>query len=433
MRTYIKDLDKKIGEKVTVYGFLRRIRDMKDFMFLSVVDVTGEVQVFIDKNKTDIQKIKEISLESAVRVSGELKKQERAKSGVEIIYEDIILDSLADKILPIDFSGKTETALETRLDYRFLDLRSDKMKLFFKLRTAYEQYIREYLIDKSFIEMHSPKIIGVPSEGGAEVFELDYFGDKAYLTQSPQFYKQMAMSSGFDKVFEIGDCFRADRSKTPFHATEFTALDIEISWLKNLSELLDFEENLLRTTIAKLAKNFDGEIKETFKVSFEGIEAKFPRMTLKEALEIANKAGYSKAHIEHSDMDAESQRLVAEYVKEKYKSDFYFITKWPASSRSFYHMRDEEDFSDSFDLIYKGVEITTGSLREHRLDVLKKQLLDKKIDEKGLEFYLEFFKFGCPPHGGFAIGLDRLMALILELDNIRESMFIYRGQHRAKP
>ncbi len=433
MRTYIKDLKSKIDEEVTIYGFLKRVRDMKDIIFLTVSDISGEVQIIVDKKEVDITKIKDISLESAIRLKGLVKAQERSKSGVEIIYQDIVLESLAEKILPIDFSGKSETSLETRLDSRFLDLRTKKMTMVFKVRTAFEQYIRDYLLAHSFIEIHSPKIIGVPSEGGAEVFEVNYFDDKAYLTQSPQFYKQMAMSSGFDKVFEIGDCFRADRSKTTYHATEFTALDVEISWLKDLDELLDFEEDMLKTTFKRLALSHAVEIEEIFGVKFEGLDLSFPRITLAEAIEIAKAEGYSKPEALHSDLDAESQHLIWQYLKKKSGSDFFFVTKWPAASRSFYHMRDSEGFSDSFDLIYKGVEITTGSLREHRLDILKSQLADKKIPEKGLEFYLDFFKYGCPPHGGFAIGLDRLAALILELSSIREAMYLYRGPNRIVP
>jgi aspartyl-tRNA synthetase len=282
------------------------------------------------------------------------------------------------------------------------------------------------------MEIHSPKISAKAAESGAEVFKIDYFGEEATLSQSPQFYKQMAMASGFDKVFEIGPAFRAENSHTSYHATEINMGDIEISWIKSYEDIMDFEENWLKYAIKKVNEKYGDRIKEVFKTELTNVDVKIPRITFKEAKEIL-KDKYHYIGEKEEDFERKEEKLLCMYAKEKYDSDFIFVTKFPFSARPFYHMLDEDGLTCSYDLLYRGVEITTGAQREHRIDILTKQIIEKGIDPKDLEFYIEFFKYGCPPHGGFAIGIARIMMQMLKIDNIREATFIYRGPTRLKP
>ena len=399
-------------------------------------DGTGEVQVTIEKNddnKNLNEIVSNLTLESTVFVTGTLMDSPNVKlNGMEMIPSTIEATSRSEAELPIDIKDKGKTLRETRLDYRFLDLRRKDNRLFFECETTLEHALREYFIKNDFIEIHSPKIAKGAAESGAEVFKIDYFGQEACLSQSPQFYKQMAIASGFNNVFEIGPVFRAENSHTSYHATEINMADAEISYIKSVDDVMDLEEAWLKYGIDALWEKHGEKIEDTFKVEKPNTEVSFPRITFREAKEILKEKYHFEGERE-DDLERHEEKLLCQYAKEKYKSDFIFVTKFPFAARPFYHMLDEEGLTESYDLLFRGVEITTGAQREHRHDILKQQMIEKEINPETLDFYLEFFQYGCPPHGGFGVGIARIMMQLFHLDNIREATFIYRGPTRLNP
>ncbi len=429
----LKDYENK---EITIQGFVDKIRNLQYVQFVILRDSTGKVQITIEKNdenKELVEIIDNLTLESTLKINGKVSINEKVKlGGLEVIPSNILVTSKSLPELPLDITSKDNALRETRLDYRFLDLRREENNLFFRCETLLEQAFREYCVNNGFIEIHTPKIAAGAAESGAEVFKIDYFGQTACLSQSPQFYKQMAMSAGFDKVFEIGPAFRAENSHTSYHATEINMADIEISWINSFSDIMDMEEVWIKYALDKLKNVYGEEIKRLFNVEISDTSIKFPRITFKEAKEIL-KEEYHFIGEKEDDFERKEENLLCEYAKKKYNCDFIFITKFPFAARPFYHMLDDDGLTNSYDLLFKGVEITTGAQREHRVDILTNQMLEKGIKPESLNFYLDFFKYGCPPHGGFAIGIARIMMQIFEIDNIREATFIYRGPTRLNP
>ncbi|MEN6572690.1 MAG: aspartate--tRNA(Asn) ligase [Anaerolineaceae bacterium] len=437
-RTLISDLRENIGKTVKIEGFLQTLRDQKKMQFLILRDPTGLAQVahFKASNEDLAARISQINVESSLVVTGMVVDNPVVKlGGLELQLETLELNNLAESPLPFDPFGETLPMLDYRLDWRYLDLRRPINQLLFKVETLVEQAMREYWTKNDFIEIHSPKLVGAPSESGAELFTLPYFERTAYLAQSPQFYKQMAMAAGFERIFEIGPVFRADPSFTARHMTEFTGVDVEISWIKSHEEVMEFEERWLQYVYQRVKDTFGEEIKEYFGVDLVVPEVPFPRIPMAEVIRILKERGYSIPADKKGDIDPGGEREIAAYVKEKYNHDFVFITNWPATVRPFYHMRLEGDetLTRSYDLIANGLEITTGAQREHRPDVLVKQALEKGLHTEPIQFYIDFFRFGCPSHGGFGLGLARLMMVMLNLNNIRESVYIFRGPTRLNP
>ena len=417
-RTLIKDI--QAGKQVKIAGFVENLRNKSAMQFIVLRDISGKVQITVEKAKlAEIAKIIDgVTVESVLTVTGLAVKNDYVKlGGLEIIPDRVTVDSVAE-VLPID----KESGLDLRLDYRWLDLRDPQKAKTFQVQTALERYMVDWLTDHGFIKIHTPKITAISSEGGSEVFELkNYFGSHAYLTQSPQLYKQMSMMAGFDRTFEIGECYRAESSFTSRHATEFTALDVEISHIENHHDVMDMEEALLTDVMNKLHAQFGDLI--------PAVTAKFPRLTLQEVYRILREEKhYEMPKAALGDIDPDGERLIGEYAKEKYHSDFVFITDYPHDARAFYTMDDR-----SFDLIYKGVEITSGAQREHRYEQLKQNVIAKGINPEHMKEYLDFFRYGAPTHGGFAIGLARLMARMLDLPTVKESCFVFRGPTRLKP
>ena len=304
--------------------------------------------------------------------------------------------------------------------------------MMFKVQTAFVNAMRQFLIQKDFIEIHTPKLIGAASESGADVFEVKYFDRNAYLAQSPQFYKQMAMASGFERIFEVGPVFRAEKSFTNKHTTEFTGFDLEFSYIESFEDVMKIEEELLTAGLKAVKEKYGDEIQEMFGQEVIVPKTPFPVVKLRDLYDgLEKEFGYTVDESEKGDLTTDAERLSYEWVKKHYDHEFLFVTDYDAQKRAFYHMRDEKGVPQGYDLIWRGTEITTGAQREHRYDVLKAQ-----ADEKGLtedvKFYLEFFKYGCPPHGGFGLGIDRLTMLLLGL-HIKEAMFLFRGPNRLTP
>lgn len=431
----INQLKNYIDNEVNICGFVDSVRNLQYVIFLVIRDNTGKIQVTIEKenNVKLVELTERLTQESTVRIKGKVFKNEKVKlGGMEIIPEYLEITSLSENLLPIDIKDKEKSLRETRLDYRFLDLRREENILLFKVATLLEHKMREFFIKNNFIEIHSPKISGGNAESGSEVFKIDYFGETAFLSQSPQFYKQMAMASGFDKVFEIGPAFRAENSHTSYHATEINMADVEISWINSFEDIMDFQEEWIKYFMSAVNEKYGNDIKEKFNVELVNTSVKFPRITFSEAKEILEKE-FNYIGSKTDDFERKEEEYLSKYAKEKYNSDFIFVTKFPFSARPFYHMVDEDGLTYSYDLIFRGLEITTGAQREHRVDILKKQIIEKEINPETLEFYLEFFKYGIPPHGGFGVGISRILMKMFDFDNIREATYIYRGPNRLSP
>jgi aspartyl-tRNA synthetase len=289
--------------------------------------------------------------------------------------------------------------------------------------------MREFAYAHGCTEMHTPKLMGTASESGAEVFELGYFGRSAYLAQSPQFFKQMAIAAGIDRVFEIGPVFRAEPSFTSRHATEFTGVDAELAWIDGVEDIMAFEEQMLAHVAAQVAERHGAAIREAFGAEVTVPSVPFPRITMAEARRLLD-SGPAR-----EDLDPEGERKIAAYIKKSAGHEFVFVTHYPASVRPFYHMRltDRPDLTCSFDLLWNGLEITTGAQREHRYQVLLRQATAKGLSPESMSDYLNCFRFGCPPHGGFGLGLGRLLMAMLGLESIRDATFLFRGPTRLTP
>jgi len=437
-RTFIKDLRGKLDQTVKIQGWLQTLRDQKKIQFLILRDATGLVQVAHWKPNDEelAAKIASLGTESAVTITGKVIDNPVVKlNQLEVQLESLEVENAADSPLPFDPFAETLPALDYRLDWRYMDLRRAFNFNLFQVQTTVEMAMREYWLQHGFIEVHSPKLTGSPSESGAELFSLDYFERKAYLAQSPQFYKQMAMAAGFERIFEIGPVFRADPSFTARHMTEFTGVDMEFSWINSHEDVMAFEENWLNYVYTRVKEQHGDMIKETFGVDLVVPQVPFPRIPMREAVEILKSRGYEMPAEKKGDIDPAGEREIAAYVKEKFDHEFVFLTDWPITVRPFYHMRlaGDETLTRSFDLIANGLEITTGAQREHRVEVLTRQALEKGLTLEPIQYYLDFFRYGCPPHGGFGLGLTRLIMVMLNLPNIREAVYIFRGPTRLNP
>ncbi len=423
-----------IDSQVRIKGWVEKIRDQKSMQFVILRDATGKIQLAHYKkgNPELAEVISSLTAESVIEVTGKVVANPNVKlGGLEVALETLTVLSKAAPMLPIE----EKSAPDVRLDWRYIDLRRPRNRLIFEVQTLAEYAMREFWMEQGFIEIHSPKLMGAPSESGAELFELQYFGGQAYLAQSPQFYKQMAMAAGFDRVFEIGPVFRADPSFTSRHATEFTSIDVEMSWIESHEDVMALEEAWLQHVLKRVKERYGERIAETLGVEIVVPELPFPRVPMAQAHEIVAASGYQLPEEGKGDLDPEGERIVARYVQEKYGHEFVFVTDYPISVRPFYHMRyaDRPEITKSFDLLWKGLEITTGAQREHRYDVLSDQAREAGLSLKLLDFYLDFFKYGCPPHGGFGFGLARMLMSMLGLKNVREATLLFRGPNRLEP
>ena len=431
-RTKINELKENIGKKVLIKGFIHEIRDQSKIKFVLLRDNSGIIQTVTTSDKKQIfENIAKMPKESVVAIEGIVKAEKQAPSGIEIQVEKYEVLSEADKDLPISVVEKGELpSLPVRLDWRWIDLRKPKNLLIFKIWTDMEAAMREYWLSHGFIQIHSPKFVAGATESGAELFSLDYFGKKASLAQSPQFYKQMAMAAGFERVFEIGPVFRANKSRTVRHDTEFTSVDIEVSYIKSHEDIMKIEEGWMTHILKRIVEKYGKQVKEVFGEDILVPKLPFPRITMAEAISLLKKE-YSHSCV--GDLDPEGERLICEYFKKLKGHEFVFVHDWPIEVRPFYHMRSEYGTTNSYDLLWKGMEITTGAQREHRYDILKKQAKEKKIPMDSIKTYLEFFRYGCPPHGGYALSPSRVLMLMLGIKNVKEVTFLPRDMERLNP
>jgi aspartyl-tRNA synthetase len=433
-RVYAGDLAQHIDKRVLVQGWAHAIRNQKTVQFVIVRDHTGLVQATHRREGDDdavAATIDTLTREAAIEVAGTVVRNEIVElRGIEIVIDELRVAGPAAAELPIG----EDPGIPAREDWRYLVLRKPEQRLIFEVQTAVERAMRGFWHERDFIEIHSPKLMGSASESGSELFQLEHFGRTAYLAQSPQFYKQMAMAAGFERVFEIGPVFRANPSFTARHDTEFTSVDVEISWIASPEDVMTFEEQWLRHVLSAVRASHGDAIRDAFGVEVVVPELPFPRLTMREAYDVLAERGH-RIEREKGDLDPEGERELSRYVAERFGHEFVFVTDYPASARPFYHMRDEADrtLTRSFDLIWKGIEITTGAQREHRYDTLRQQAEEAGVALDGIEYYLDFFKYGCPPHGGFGFGLTRMLMVLLGQRNVRDVTYLYRGPNRLSP
>jgi aspartyl/asparaginyl-tRNA synthetase len=439
-RTLIRDLSAANDGPVSVSGWVETIRDQKKVQFVVLRDESGAVQLvhprlFADDGTSEpdavADTISALTQGTFLTATGELKHDERVKlGGVEIKLEALDIAGVAIAENPI----AADSGIDKRMDWRFLDLRRPEQNLIARVQSTFEHALRTYWIEHDFIEIHTPKLMASASESKAELFEVKYFEGKAFLSQSPQFFKQMAQPAGFGKIFEVGPAFRADPSFTSRHATEFTSVDAEFSWIDSHEDVMALHEQLLVAGLTAVKAKHGDEIAALFDVEVTVPTVPFPRIPLAEAKRIIAERGYEVPRND-DDMDPEGERQIAAYVKETFGHEFVFLTDYASSIRPFYHMRydDNPTLTKSYDLIFNGVEISTGAQREHRIDVLEAQARQKGLDPEELSFYLDFFRYGVPPHGGFGMGLSRVMMLLLHQSNLREVTYLFRGPTRLLP
>lgn len=442
-RTYISDVKNHIGESIKVQGFVENFRNSKSMAFIVLKDITGKLQITIEKEQHPdmLEKLDVLTGDSVITVIGKVMENEYVKmGGLEMIPEDLILESVAEplpivrKAIPATKKKKAleRSSIDQRIDYRWIDLRTDENQMMFKIQTVLVNALRQFLLERNFIEIHTPKLIGAASESGSDVFEVKYFDRSAYLAQSPQFYKQMAMASGFERIFEVGPVFRAEKSYTSKHTTEFTGFDLEFSYIESFRDVMKLEEELLQAGLKAVKDQYGDVIRDMFGLEVIVPETPFPVVTLQQLYQgLEEDFGYKPEESEKGDLTTEAERLSFEWTKKHFGHEFLFVTDYAAEKRAFYHMRDEAGVPQGYDLIWRGVEITTGAQREHRYEILKAQADERGLSED-VKFYLEFFRYGCPPHGGFGLGVDRLTMLLLGL-HIKEAMFIFRGPARLNP
>jgi aspartyl-tRNA synthetase len=431
-RSLIKNLAAAQDGPVFLSGWVETLRDQKRIQFVVLRDESGSVQVTYKREEEDAQAdvISSLTHGSFVTVEGRLVHDERVKlGGIEIQLDKLEIVTLADPETPI----ADDTSIDKRMDWRFLDLRRPEMNLVFRIQTTIEHTWRQFWYENDFVEIHTPKLMASASESNAELFKMEYFETTAYLAQSPQFFKQMAMMSGLGRIFEIGPVFRADPSFTSRHATEFVSVDMEISHITSHEDVMAVQEQLLQRAIQAVKDKHGDEIKALFDIDVQVPTIPFPRIPLFEAIDIIKERGHVVER--GGDLDPEGERQIAAHVAEKYGHEFVFVTDYPATVRPFYHMRhaDNPALTNSYDLIWRGTEITTGAQREHRLETLIEQAKQKGLEPEGLDFYLDFFKYGAPTHGGFGMGLARVLMLLLHQPNIREVSFLFRGPNRLQP
>ena len=427
-RTFISELKVSDDEVVLLRGWIYKIIDLSSVVFIKLRDKSGIVQLVTDKDQ-----IEGLKLENAVEVVGKKSENEKAPGGIEIIVDKIkILGKTYYDKLPFEINSfKNKAALETQLDHSTIALRRPEIRAIFKVQNEIEQAFRDYLRSKNFEQIHTAKIIDSSTEGGSEMFTVNYFDRRSFLAQSPQFYKQMMVGAGFERVYEIGHAYRAELHNTWRHLNEYVSLDVEMGFIKDEFELMDLEEGFLDYLFKHLNRVCKKEL-EMYKVKLPD-EVKIPRITLDEAHKILLEKYNKKSPL--GNIDAKGEELICDYVKKEYGTEFVFLTKYPVTKRPMYTMPDDKDktLTKSFDLIYDGLEITTGGQRIHDYEMLKENIIKFGLNPEDFDFYLETFKYGMPPHGGFAIGLERLTMKILKLSNIREAALIPRDMKRLTP
>lgn len=426
-RIFSKDLKDKVGEDVEVWGRVYGVRALGGVNFLILQDRDGLVQVVFDKD------FKDIKIGSLVRIEGKVKEEKRAPGGVEIQGENLKIISEPAEDLPFDLSKKELAVnLNTLLDHRSITIRHEKVRAIFKIYATLIAAYGEAMRELGFIEIKTPKILGAASEGGANFFTINYFGKKAFLAQSPQFYKQICVGA-FERVFEIAPVFRAEKHFTTRHINEYVSLDAEIGFIKDHEDVMDTLTEALRYIFKKIKEENEKELK-IFEAEVPEVPKKIPRYKLAEIKKLI-KEKYDYDVPQETDIDPKGESLAGQYAKEKNASDFVFVTHYPRSMRPFYTMPDDKNPEETkgFDLLFRGMELVTGSQRIHDYKMLVASIKRIGLKPEDFSFYLEAFKYGMPPHGGWGMGSERLIQQLLNLPTVKEAVLFPRDVKRLEP
>jgi len=431
---YVAQLQDAEG-RVVVSGWVHNIKDTGRLRFIWLRDHTGLAQVTVHKHKASravLDVSEQLGNQDVIAVEGELAKERIAKVGSEIVPERIEVISSSERTLPIDLTGKAESNLDTRLDWRALDLRRPETLAIFKIQAKLVEGMESYLREEGFIQVFTPCLIGGTSEGGAEVFKTDYFGKEAYLRQDPQLHRQLLIMGGLDRIFDLGPNWRAELSHTPRHMCEHRGCAVELAFIEDERDTMWVEEKLVVASLRKAAEECEKELKLLGKeISIP--KTPFPELRFPQVYEIL--AGMGKEIQRGEDYDRESEVLLSQYVEEQYDTEFFFVNRFPFKFKPFYVMRVDEEptWARSVDLISKGLEQSSGGQREHRHAKIVQQLEEKGMNPEVMKWFTEPFKYGAPPHGGFCLGIERLTMALLSLDNIREAVLFPRTPERLLP
>jgi len=422
---------------VVVAGFVHEVRELKNIVFLILRDASGLIQVTAKRDSVPdklFELLRKIKRESVIAVEGNAFQSNIAKLGLEIEPRDVEVLCEAVEQPAIEFykTDLIKTGLDKRLRYRFLDLRNPKVASIFKVQSTICEALDNFFRERGFREVHTSKLVAQATESGANVFPVDYFGRKVFLAQSPQFYKQMLMAAGFERVFEISPVFRAEKHHTPRHLCEYISIDFEMSFIESDEDVMKVVEEMASNVCRAVSLKCKEEL-EILNVEVEPIKTPIPRIPMREAYRLLEAEGFKPEYME--DLNPDGERRLSNIVEREYGYKQFFLTEFPWKPRPFYTMRieGEPEWTRSFDFIWSGLEVTTGGQREHRYYKLLEQCVEKGLNPEDLSFYLEFFKCGIPPHGGSGTGLERLTSVILKIENVREAALIPRDPERVLP
>jgi aspartyl-tRNA synthetase len=422
------------SKNVTVAGWVDDVRDLGGVVFITLRDFSGIVQVTAKKTAVEkeiFDSLKKMTKESVIVASGECIKNKNSPGGHEIIPKKIEILSAAEPVLPIDIADNTKTGLDKRLDFRSLDLRRRTNRDIFRIQSTIIQEMNSFFKQNGFVQVFTPCLMGVAAESGSDVFPVFYFNREAFLRQDPQLHRQLSIAGGIEKIFEFGPSWRAEKSHTTRHLTEHRTVAAEVAFIEDEYDIIKLESDLVRFVIDRL-KNDCGEELKRFGIEIE-MPKKIPVLEFPQIYEILKEIGCQTKFGE--EYDTSGEKALGDYVKEKYRSDFFFVNRFPYAIKPFYVMRFDDDpvWARSIDFIFRGIELSSGGQREHRYERIIKQAKEKGISEKNIAWFANFFKYGVPPHGGFSIGIERFTEALLGLQNIREAVLFPRDVERLVP
>jgi nondiscriminating aspartyl-tRNA synthetase len=429
------ELKEKVGERVDLAGWVHDVRVLGGISFVLLRNSKGIVQVAAPKKEVSPQLLEAISSlhqEDVIACVGTVKQSKAARLGFEVVPTSLEVLSRSAVPLPLDPRGVTPAALDTRLQWRSLELRRPESSAVFKIENALVQGFEDYLRSEGFIRAFTPSILGGVSEGGSEVFKIDFYGKPAFLRQDPQLHRQLTIAGGFDRIYDLGTNWRAELSHTPRHLSEHRTIAPELAFIDDERDTMRVQEKMVSRGIKKAIDSCPGEL-STLKVELQAPETPFPEVDFPEAYDQLEKLGRRLPRGE--DIDEASQRVLAEEVKKDTGSDFFYLNRFPSAAKPFYVMKvdDEPEFARSVDLVYKGLELSSGGQREHRHDRIVAQVKEKRMSAEDLKWFTEPFRYGVPPHGGYSFGIERFVAYLLGMPNIKEAALFPRDPETLQP
>ncbi len=432
---YTGELKKAVGKDVVVEGWVHDVRLLGGINFLLLRDFDGIAQITAPKNKTSpdiLKKIETLHNEDIVAVKGTVQKTTKTKSGVEIVPKELVKISTSEPILPLDPRGVTKANLDTRLDWRSLDIRSPENLAIFKIQSKLMTSMEEYMLNNKFMKVFTPSLIGGISEGGSDVFPVVYFNKQVFLRQDPQLHRELLIAGGLEKIFEVGPSWRAEKSHTIWHMTEHRTIAAELAFIEDEHDIMKIEEGMVTYALGKVKKECAEQL-EVLNKEIKVPKTPFPELQFPRIYDILEQFG--KPIQKGEDLNREAEGTLADYVKQKFKSEFFFVNRFPSSVKPFYVMKVDESpaWARSIDLVFKGMELSSGGQREHRYQKLISQIKEKGLNPDSLKWFTEVFKYGIPSMGGFSLGIERFVMKLLDIGNVREATLFPRDTERILP